>query len=420
MLVPIGRGSELNREIESKRAQLKEMKERIRLRETQIEKQGGSTFAPSHLVTQSKAECEEAQTLESVIGALDQERRLQSRYEIELGTLAPLRGELAIAQGYQPDNAHLLAVANRLYPGLFNRESVLLGLSPDHLARQFEGVAAIEQERERLEQAASVSDKTPLLKIRLANLLAARTEKQPGDLPPFVDNSHIKLPQLANGSSFFDITLGQDWYHRISLIRLPSTEPSEFKGGLNLREIYRPNTLEKARLTLIYYRAWSPGPFSLSDNRDLQTILLQLEKQLCSRFCRECDCEQTSHYRLPNCALFLRFYDETELTEDRLQTYRLLHIPFCRVLDAEAWSMTPAHKNVLDEDGILHNHSIPDWMFGELFNRKMVGSAWIDNQHLHYIYRVLKSVPPQEVSFIMHSQIYKLGSGQAPQRKLQA
>lgn len=245
---------------------------------------------------------------------------------------------------------------------------------------------------------------TPLLKKRLDYLIAANSKKnQQNSVTPIpIVNPNVDLPHFVGDNRVYDIKLGDGWNMRITPVGRPSID-QPLGTGISVREVYPPNTTEKARLTLTYYQAWPSGQFSFSD--DLYVTLRQLECQLCNSICRNRDSEPTSYYRLPNCVLFLRFYDETELAEDRLQAHRLLHIPFCYVLDTKAWSM-PDFKNVLDEDGLLYTHSIPDWMFGELFHRKMVGSTWLDHQSLKYTYDVLRSCLPKEV-FIIHSQIYK-------------
>jgi hypothetical protein len=163
--------------------------------------------------------------------------------------------------------------------------------------------------------------------------------------------------------------------------------------------------MQKLHIAITFYVPWHFGHFSLSKNTDLTNNLLRLKSRLC-KLCKKALRGETSSYRLPSCILFLRFYDETEQLEDRLQT-TLPHIPFCKVL--ESGSLTDDGENAIDERGRMYNCSIPDWVFGELFKRQMVGSNWLEQGDLQTVYEVLRKAVPKKVGFILHSQFYKLG-----------
>lgn len=406
--VPIGRNIKLKQDIQDNKAELNLTRENIRKLKTQIAQQGGTLYAPHNLDVMKESEEKKERNLELIYNALVGEHYLQSRYETELCAFALLRGELAIAKGNSYSRNDVFALANRLYPNLFDQNSVLLGLSPKHLSNKFDDVRLIDSEIKKLQAVISAYPEAKLLTARLESLLAAKQSKQGGtnqseDEFEFYNND-VNLPRFSDDiSSSFDLGIGENWYLRISVVPTSTEIGQDVNDAIVFRENY-PTTTETVHIAITYYKPWNLGQFSLSSDPDLMNTMLKFKGQLC-QLCKANANATTSDYRLPTCTLFLRFYNESEQFEDRFKTSGLLHIPVCRALNAQ--EMADTYENVLNENGKLYNCSVPDWMFAELFKRQMLGSNWINSRKLWKIYDVLKSDIPNQVGFIIHSQIYR-------------
>lgn len=93
--VPVGRCSELSRDIQSYRDQLEKTRGILRISQVQIAAYGGCYFAPPSLINQEDEAKKEAERLDKLIKAATREQYFQGRYETELCAFHLLRGELA-------------------------------------------------------------------------------------------------------------------------------------------------------------------------------------------------------------------------------------------------------------------------------------------------------------------------------------
>lgn len=415
--VPVGRTMALSEKIEGLRDQLDQTEENIQHLEHQAAFWGGELalgVGESNQLTSARSDVER---FTSRITALEEEQRLQSRYEIELGIYAVIRQTMAIAQGNplmggSISNTQVIALTERLFPSFFNRESILLGLLPGNLARQFGSQELIDKEVKEIDTHIRVAEESDsqLLRERKNALAYARDVLQQGGMPlapPWseisddIDTPLPRFPEKAGPQHSYEI--GDGRFLRFCVLPQKTGAGQELGvGAIGLHEEYLPGTAEKLRLTISYCTAWTSGQFSLDENPDLKIEIQALSRRLCG-LCTKYRGDVTSSYRLPPCTLFLRFYDQTELLEDRFKASRLLNIPMCKVLEAE--SRTKDHKLVLKASD-LYTCSIPDWMFGELFSRGMIGSRWIRAQDLEQVYKVLKDDMPKDVGWVVHSQVY--------------
>ncbi len=412
--IPIGRGSDLDSAIKSYRKQLKDRRKNIRhLEETKVRY---GFDIPLHVKNGLEEENLESKELEIKIEALCKERSLQSRYEAELQIFTFLRQQFVIAQrGKSISNADILTIAEKMYPDHFNKESILLSSLPANLARQFENKNLIDEEISVLEPLTGVDiELNPeLLKLRLAGLYDAKNRFERGDPPtnlpwPKTEES-ISLPRFpGNADSLHIFKLDGDRNMRIHILRKPSKMAGEPGGAISIYEDYLgfgdgPNIAQEVRMAITYYRTWDSDQFNLSGSHpNLKETLRQLSNNPNVRLCNLCgNGRKTGCYRLPDCTLFVRFYDEKDQNKDRLKAYNALHIPVCEVLKVlEVKSVVKATD--------LHNCSVPDWMFGELFNRAMLGSCWIKKEVVEDIYKVfVERCMPEKIGHLIHTQVYR-------------
>lgn len=124
VLVPLGRGAELRKEIDENLLIQKNVTRNNILKLEAREPLYGID-EPLNLINELRCEKEQFERLELRIKALEKEVDFQSRYEVELPVLAALRGDLAIAQGRPPTHSELLDLANKLYPQFFNQEPIM-------------------------------------------------------------------------------------------------------------------------------------------------------------------------------------------------------------------------------------------------------------------------------------------------------
>ncbi|MEJ5203474.1 MAG: hypothetical protein WHV66_14710 [Anaerolineales bacterium] len=384
--VPIDRNHELDQMIERYEQLLRQREKnitRLAIREAKH-----AINPPLDLLNQLDDEKEARVKEELALKAVSEEKRLHIRYEREIRLYASLRHCLGIrATNRNVSFANVMALCEKVWPQIFDKNSLLLSRLPGHLATKFRDAKDIDEEIEKLSEL-TFHENAELIRYRLEGLYAARQEFEKSvyqsDISISITQDNDPLPDFL--TSRYRVTFADEDAEEliISIFKSPAAVEEHSQSAVALTEICE-DILSRIAITLLKPR---------SSTEDVAPDLIKLKSRLCSYCRRESNKslqKSSSNYHLPTCLVFLHYYDEAEQIEDLPQTDTLFYIPVCEALQR---SLILRYKN---EPGV-----VPIWVFGELFSRGLLGSCWFESDDVRKIYENLIHFIPRGCNPTIH------------------
>lgn len=343
-----------------------------------------------------------------------------SRLNTEWSVLIALREVVGIAlKGeVQPTYSQVLALAQKLFPQLFNpKESLLIRQRESDITREYRQQAEAEAELQKkpitplelveadiqkFENLVNTRVETDKLRVRLSKLHLARQELKQTE---YSEQQLIlrdalrtdrEYPISGTGKDYREFQLARDRVLRIRVLH--PDQPEHLMGADVIYENYWDER-RVVRMAAIQYKVWE-DKILYSDER----MEKQLERLECT-FCKSDLCKPpednglSKRYRLPYCAAFLRPTDKLQSTDSRFISTGY-HVPICVV--ARSWEEGPrGGKRIVSKN--IRSEAVTHKIFEELFNSKMLGSRFIPYERLEELYRQMKILDADE-RIVIHAQ----------------
>lgn len=205
----------------------------------------------------------------------------------------------------------------------------------------------------------------------------------------FIDNTH---------DDYTDYKLPSGNYLRIRLLHPDA--PERITGA---ELIYEQHDEERNALRFVFlqYKIWENGVLHFNSSNRLRPQLQKMQRFLCERgYCNPPDIIERlgGEYRLPHCCAFLRPTDKIQKTNAKLISSGI-HIPVCNALAIEEQEGGKIDKRYIRHQTLTHK------IFEHLFNRRFLGSRWLQESEVRKLYDEAKIVSPTDSIIIYAREI---------------
>lgn len=212
----------------------------------------------------------------------------------------------------------------------------------------------------------------------------------------FRDAYNIKrnLPELDSGKSCKDFQLPDGNVLRVRVLH--PGKPEQVTGADIIYERHAPYNAE-ASIVAIQYKIWEKKTLRLSDSR-MQRQLKRLEAFTCGNGLCNCS-EQSSEYRFPYCAAFLRPTDKLQNASQKLVSSGE-HLPICHIEKCKTLGKQGADTLTYES---MREISLSSEVFEYLFNAGRIGSKMIGYDDLKEIYKK-HEIASSDDHIVIHAQ----------------
>lgn len=349
-----------------------------------------------------------------------------SRLDIEWMAVSAVRDLLKIASKGNHSKAtysNSFKLGGELYPELLGYEASILRRDDENeIVKEFRqraelqsiannkavtALQLIQEEIETIEKllvVAKLDPKDPKqsdqLKRKLKSLIKAEEELNPQShsenqlifRDAFVINRD--LPQLDTKQGYRDLQLDDG---KVLRIRVLHPEKAEHISGADV--IYERHQLNQkgASIVAVQYKIWEDRRLLTTDPR-MQSQIKKMHDFICTN--NLCSSEENSSlFRFPNCAAFLRPTDKLQnVSQKRISTGE--HLPICLLKDCELTGLRGSRY--INYEGIK-NHSVSGDIFENLFNSGKIGSRHLTYDELYRLYADYIGIK-RKTDVIVHAQ----------------